>query len=406
MLKTLRRRFNRARALIAKATAAAAAGALFALASSDAAAVGACPGRIPNPLTDVCWSCTAPITIAGTGTISAKGALPDVKTNARGLCTCGTGLNTRTGINLGFWEPLRTAEIVRHSGCFPSLGGIKIDLSAVRTADHARTPRRFGQTRRTAFWQVHWYQSPWLFVMEALLDNSCLDESPWDLAYLSELDPLWDDALSSFLLNPDAALFTAGAAFGACAVDCAAASVGLAQKTLYWCSGCQGSVFPLSGWMAGQVSPLQAWHLMAHRFAMKLSREGVLWYAHGSAGQCSGYVQPLFEKDVWRTQLMFPSRTTSKSSGACCQPLGRSTALWGAGKTFANGGEDGAILLWRRRDCCMTSGANVPTTTAKLARTDWPASARRTAGELMRLRAERIADDARLIAQTVEASKR
>lgn len=205
-------------------------GLAFGIAFAAGSSAGTCPGRIPNPLTDVCWSCTAPITIAGTASVSGSGSLPDVKTDARELCACGSGLNTRAGINLGFWEPLRTAEIVRHSGCFPSLGGVKLDLSGIRAADHARTPRGFRETRRTAFWQVHWYQSPWLFVMEALLDNSCLEQSPWDLAYLSELDPLWDDSVSSFLLSPDAALFTAGAAFGACAADCAAASVGLAEK--------------------------------------------------------------------------------------------------------------------------------------------------------------------------------
>ena len=141
-------------------------GLAFGIAFAAGSSAGTCPGRIPNPLTDVCWSCTALITIAGTASVSGSGSLPDVKTDARGLCACGSGLNTHAGINLGFWEPLRTAEIVRHSGCFPSLGGVKLDLSGIRAADHARTPRGFRETRRTAFWQVHWYQSPWLFTFD------------------------------------------------------------------------------------------------------------------------------------------------------------------------------------------------------------------------------------------------
>lgn len=217
-----------------------------------------CSGRIPNPITDVCWSCMEPITIAGSASISVKGKLPDARTDAAPVCSCGSGVNLSVGINISFWEPLRTAEVVRHSWCFPSLGGLKLDPGGIRSSDHGRTPQGFGKNRRTAFWQTHWYQTPWLFVLEALLDNACLEEAPWDLAYLSELDPLWDDSMSSFLLSPDSALFTAGAAFGACAVDCALASSGLSEKTLYWCSGCQGSVFPLSGWMAAQTSPLQA----------------------------------------------------------------------------------------------------------------------------------------------------
>lgn len=202
-----------------------------------------CSGRIPNPITDVCWSCMEPITIAGSASISVKGKLPDARTDAAPVCSCGSGVNLSVGINISFWEPLRTAEVVRHSWCFPSLGGLKLDPGGIRSSDHGRTPQGFGKNRRTAFWQTHWYQTPWLFVLEALLDNACLEEAPWDLAYLSELDPLWDDSMSSFLLSPDSALFTAGAAFGACAVDCALASAGLSEKTLYWCSGCQGSVF-------------------------------------------------------------------------------------------------------------------------------------------------------------------
>lgn len=315
-----------------------------------------CAGRITNPLTDICWSCMSPISIAGQASIKT-GSLPDYSTDATKVCSCGSGLNTAVGINISFWEPVRTAEVVRHAWCFPSLGGVVMQ-AGIRASDHARTPKNTDTHRRTAFWQVHWYQSPWIFVMEALLDNTCLEQAPWDLAYLSELDPLWDDTMTSFLLAPDAALFTAGAAFGACAVDCVAATTGLSSKTLYWCSGCQGGVFPLSGWMAAQVSPLQAWHLMAHRFAIKLSREGLLWSAHGNLGQCGPYLQPLMDKPAWRTQLLYPARSTSKASGSCCHPLGRSTAPWAAGKSFPITGEDGAILLWRKRDCCLTSGVS------------------------------------------------
>lgn len=328
---------------------------VLAAAASDAAGAP-CSGRIINPITDVCWSCLFPITL-GTGIpLSAKGGLPDVSTDANAICTCGSNANLSAGLNMGFWEPLRTAEIVRHPFCFPSLGGIEMKGAgdAVRASSHGRTARTDGNHRRTSFYQIHWYQTPWLFVLEALLDNGCLEQAPWDLAYLSELDPLWDDTLASFLLAPDAALFTAGAAFGACAVDCTLATAGLPSNELYWCSGCQGRVFPLSGWMAGQVSELQARHLMAHRFAVKLSREGILWSAHGKRGQCGPYVKPILEKAVWRTQLVHPSRSTAKTDGACCWPLGRSTAIWGASKTFPATGEDGAILLWRRRDCCMT----------------------------------------------------
>ena len=256
------------------------------LPSAGVAQAAPCSGKIINPITDVCWSCMFPITLGVSIPISGKGSLPDVRTDANPVCVCGENVNIEAGLNFGFWEPLRTAEIVRHPYCFPSLGGVEFGgaMESFRASAHGRTSRTDGNHRRTAFWQTHWYHTPWLFVLEALMDNGCLEQAPWDLAYMSELDPLWDDSLASFLLAPDAALFTAGAAFGACAIDCSLATAGLPNNELYWCSGCQGRVFPLSGWMAAQVSPLQAWHLMAHRFAVKLSREGILWSAHGERG--------------------------------------------------------------------------------------------------------------------------
>lgn len=318
-----------------------------------------CTGKIINPVTDVCWSCLFPIKLGAKLPVSPEGALPDADTDAPVLCACGTAANLEAGLTFSFWEPVRTAEIVRHAWCLPSLGGVpisggKASAGGIRGMVHARTPKTEDTRRRTAFWNVHWYMSPWLFVLEAVLDQGCLEQAPWDLAYLSELDPLWDDTLASFLLAPDAALFTAGAAFGACAADCIAATAGLSIKTLYWCSGCQGAVFPLSGWMAGQTSPVQAWHLMSHRFAVKLSREGILWSAHGKKGVCGPYLTPLMDKSVWRTQLVYPARSTGKTEGSCCYPLGRTTAIWAAGKSFPGSGEDGAVLLWRKRDCCLT----------------------------------------------------
>ena len=88
--------------------------------------------------------------------------------------------------------------------------------------------------------------------------------------------------------------------------------------------------------------------------SVKLAREGVLWAAYGKAGQCGPYFQPIPRKDVWRTQLIYPRPEASGSS--CCHALGAPTQTWGAGRTPPVTGEDGAILLWRLRDCCQGSG--------------------------------------------------
>ena len=43
------------------------------------------------------------------------------------------------------------------------------------------------------------------------------------------------------------------------------------------------------------------------------------------------------------------------SDGSCCSPLGRTTVVSGSGKSWSPGGEDGVVLVWRRRDCCSMS---------------------------------------------------
>ena len=55
-------------------------------------------------------------------------------------------------------------------------------------------------------------------------------------------------------------------------------------------------------------------------------------------------------KCVYRTQMQYPSRETQ---GACCHPFGASAAIDAIGKTPPIYGEDGAFLVWRRRDCCQ-----------------------------------------------------
>ena len=311
-----------------------------------------CSGKVIDPVTEVCWSCLFPIKVAGVN-LSDSG-VNDPDTGAPAVCACSVGPLVKPGFNMSFWEPVRTVEVVREPYCFPSLGGIKID-PGVRAPAHGRSASRVnvestGESS-TAFYQAHWYHTPWLFILEALLDTGCLEQSPWDLAYMTELDPLWDDALASFILAPESAIFAHPVAVGACLLDCTTATVMQPRPELFWCNGCQGSLYPLSGWISAMTSPLQAWHLIAGRMTVKLAREGLLWAAYGEKGQCGPYFEPIPRKDVWRTQLIYPTAT---ASGKCCRPLGSPTQVWGAGKTFPVNGEDGAILLWRKRDCCAS----------------------------------------------------
>lgn len=314
---------------------------------------GNCKGRIINPITDVCWSCVFPIKLGGVTLSSGKNADPE--TDANRLCLCASGANITVGLNMSFWEPLRTAEVVRTPYCFPSLGGMELNVG-LRAPAHGRTPNKSTSGQRTSFYQVHWYFTPWLFILEVLLDTKCLEQSAWDLAYMTELDPLWDDSVATFFLNPDASLFANPAAAATCAADCVGATSSLPISELYWCAGCYGGIFPLTGWVGSHVDFPQASSLLVARFTMKLHRSGLQWAAYGEKGQCGPYLEPIMDKRVYRTQMMYPARTTGKRDGRCCYPMGASTSLWHSGKTWASGGEDAAYLIYRKRDCCQGAG--------------------------------------------------
>ena len=168
---------------------------------------------------------------------------------------------------------------------------------------------------------------------------------------MTEVDPMWDDAWASFVLAPESALFANPAAVAACAADCVAATAGASRPELFWCVGCQGSLYPLSGWMASMTNPVSAWYLIAARLSVKLAREGLLWAAYGKKGQCGPYFEPIPRKDVWKTSLVYPV------SDRKTRALGSSVLPGGPGQTFPVKGEDGALLLWRHRDCCTGLGS-------------------------------------------------
>ena len=322
--------------------------AFLALLTGMASVHAACYGRVPNPVTDVCWECLFPLTV-GTNSLNTTGIAPDVKTDASAFCSCQSGANVTVGLNIGFWEPIRTIEIVREPFCFPALGGAKVVADTFAPA-HGRTPNPKQRGHRVSFYQVHWYYTPWIYLLEILFDTSCLEQSPWDMAYMTELDPLWDDSQATYLLNPDVALFSNPIALGACAADCLSATFATPSDSLYWCAGCAGSIFPLTGWVNAHITPMQAWSLLIQRFTMKLHREGVNWAHYGKDGQCGPRLEFIMAKSMYRTQMQYPTRSTQ---GACCKPFGASTALDAMGKTPPIYGEDGVFLVWRRKDCCQ-----------------------------------------------------
>ena len=307
-----------------------------------------CVGKFFNPITDVCWSCSFPMKVGGATLIKQNQEDNKSSNNASAVCTCSSP--PRVGLSTGFWEPARIVDVTRTPYCFVALGGIEMDFG-IEAGEHAQSAYKEARPGH-AFYQAHWYTAPLMFWLEVLLDNTCLEKGVLDVAYITEIDPLWEDSELNFIINPDVALFANLVGQAACAVDCATASVGFPLDTLYWCAGCQGSLFPMNGWVTARGGAVAMSSLIMQRLAAKMHRELLVWSATGDEAQCHYYPQPLMQKSNYKYSMLYPIPQTKKIAGRCCQPFGRTTTLWGAGREYPLKGEDFAYQVFRKRDCC------------------------------------------------------
>lgn len=325
--------------------------ALAVLLACNSALPATCKGQFPNPITDICWSCMFPMTLAGVNLVSMN--QEDTPNPGSAICACSTP--PMIGMPVSFWEPLRRVDVVRQPFCMASLGGVQLN-PGFDAPEAGR--RRFDSQNKSSFYQVHWYIDPVVFIMQAILDSNCLENRGFDVAYLTELDPLWNDDELTRIINPDVYLFGNLPARAACAADCVAATTGFPSNTLYWCAGCHGSLYPMNGNVQAHVGGVQASSLEVERIIAKMHREGLMWAASGDKGMCGYYPQLLMDKTNYKTQMLYPVPQTDKINGKCCQPLGRSTILWGAGKEFPYEGEDFSYEIFRKRNCCQSIPIN------------------------------------------------
>ncbi len=305
-----------------------------------------CHGRFANPITDICWSCLFPLTIGSIGIVSD--GQPDIGNPSSPVCYCNNP--PRLGISIGFWEPVRMVDVTRTPFCMVGLGGLSLDpgIGAPRGAQVGHD----SQTR-TSFYQVHWYANPILAWLEVLLDFPCLEQGSLDLSYLTEVDPLWSDDELSAILNPEAVRFANPVAKAACAADCVAASAGFPVASLFWCAGCQGSIYPMTGHVTTHIGGVQASVLLTQRMTAKMHRQLTTFATAGSRGLCGAYPLPIFDKTHYKLQMTYPVPATAKVGGQCCQPYGRTTMIWGSGKSFPVSGEDFSYQIFRKRNCCV-----------------------------------------------------
>lgn len=267
-------------------------------------------------------------------------------------CICMTPF-PRVGIKISLWEPIAIMEPVKIPWCTPLLpipgglvGKVPFNAFALGADSHKANEGSAGTELRSL--QVHYYRYlPWA-ILELFMDFVCLEtRNPFDMVYMTEIDPLWQNDLLASILGPEAILVANPIAQFACIVDAVTSQFGFPLDPLWWCFGSWGSAYPLSENITSLDAPQSAAGLVA-RMLFKLHRELVLWGSFGKAGLCGRYPMPVMMKSQYSIFPIYPIPYPKRF------PIGRSSlVLWGFGKEVpVLNRHNQNWMIYRKRDCC------------------------------------------------------
>ena len=289
---------------------------------------------------------TFPIRIGGIEILKWKGVEDRNTAGAFPICICMTPF-PRIGIKLSFWEPHALVETVKIPWCSPSVGMyLPVPFNEMNVG--GETAVVGGGNDTISSYQVHYYRYlPWTLI-ELFLDIICMEtDNPFDLAYPTELDPLWQDDRLALVINPEAILFSNPIAQLACTADAAAVNLGFPLDPLFWCAGSWGQVYPFTK-NVQKTDPPQASGLAVSKALFKLHREGVLWGTFTEAGLCGKFPMPIWKKSMYGIYPIYPVPWHLRF------PPGRHAfAGWGFGKDIpVKNRHNWVWMLYRKRDCC------------------------------------------------------
>ena len=304
-----------------------------------------CRNSFINPITDINWNGIFPVRIGGVELIGTDIDTPPDNIRSP-VCVCGSPI-PKIGITASFWEPARLVETVKDPYCFTMIGtqlsNPKPGFLGGGGTNHPE------DTPPSTFQQAHWYIFPVWAILDLFLDIPCLDTGGFDIAYMTEIDPLWNSDLTGFILNPEALLFGNPAAQLACVADSVASNAKYPIDPLFWCMGSWGSAYPLTGHINSE-NYIQANAGLGARMIYKLGREALLWDTGSNV--CGPTLTPIWVKSHYRMHIVKPVR------GSKVHPIGRSGLIWSSAKNppFGSQGNAEDNFLWmifRKQSCCI-----------------------------------------------------
>lgn len=329
----------------------------------------------------VCWDCFLDdLSLFGVGN------KPDGAAQTAPACMCVDDLGVpEFGYPLSMWTPQKLNEVTTIPWCSPSLGGIRLQ-DTLQGLGYQTTGSGSGmtETKASAFYQYHYFTYPLMAMLEMLILPSCYDGfQDFDLMYISEIDPTWNNDLLALVLNPEAIIFSNPIALAYCSADCVAVTAGTAIESSFPCAGCDGNLYPFTGHVYPQPDPVAASSLISQRVLASLHRRGLARRSIGNEAMCEPEFYPMLPRSQYKFSMLYPipeaSSDLSKNiiagasdfgdmagqAGAsneffesCCHPMGMSTSRWclpvggrlrpGMDKSFV-------YMIWQYRDCCVRS---------------------------------------------------
>jgi conjugal transfer pilus assembly protein TraU len=308
----------------------------------------AAQSRPLNPITDVCWHCVFPIKMGETPLVEGGvTCTTPVIGGGSPICSCPkpTPPFIRTGMSLVYWSPDRYAEVVQNAFSFPSVGA---NVGPSPNNQSGTSGNGSSDTQDSNFAHVHYFVFPIQEIMRTILDAMCVQSQGFDILYMTEVDPLWNNDQLAALINPEAALFANPATQFSCVADSIVSQGYCPNDAQFWCQGSQGSSYPLTGHHTNEEFSTASAALVG-RMLFKLGRQGVLM--DPGINICHPVPTPIWVKSNFRLHIALPVRDIT------CHPIGRAALVWGSGKQIPGKGDGYAVwMIFRKRACCL-SGA-------------------------------------------------
>jgi conjugal transfer pilus assembly protein TraU len=314
--------------------------------------------------TRLCKTCYLPIVI---GPVPAGDRRNVPMDDLVPTCTCpGRIFGYPTpGLRAAMWQPTHALEMVRAPFCSPLLGGQLTSTQRAGAVARMRLQGGRGEAQlgdsgglqgsaeqdHTSYYNMHYLMFPVGMITDLVKDAMCVSESGGtgiDVAYLSEIDPTWNNDELALFTHPEAVLFTSLPAVAACMADAVSSSVYQPIKPLFWCAGSWGHMYPFTG-NSSQTEIARATSHGATRGLAALHRRLIAQKTYNGAAVCRDHPDPLFPKLQYRLQTFYPVPELERNHW-----VGASTFTWFGGQVAIPGvGEDFVYVKWEWQACCV-----------------------------------------------------